>query len=40
MNYVWGAVALVLFGLGFHFGGLSADAKLSRYKATANAAIA
>lgn len=40
MNYIWGAVALVLFGLGFHFGGLSAEARLSAYKSKANAAIA
>lgn len=40
MNYIWGAVALVLFGLGFHFGGLSSEAKLSAYKSKANAAIA
>lgn len=40
MNYIWGAVALVLFGLGFHFGGLSGEAKLSAYKSKANAAIA
>lgn len=40
MNYIWGAVALALLALGYHFGGLEAEKDLLAYKAKAEAAIA
>lgn len=37
---LWLLAAALVFGLGFHFGGLKAEATLSAYKATAEKAIA